>query len=78
MVIAYVVVGLAVAAAASVLSDRFRTNAGGAALLAGALWPVVLIGAAQVMLWTAGVHVLSRFSRRRAARRECVQIADPR
>lgn len=53
MLLVYFVVGLAVAALASVVSDRFHTRAGVTALLAGLLWPLVLIGAVQVALWMA-------------------------
>lgn len=50
------VVGLIVAAVASVISDRFQSGARVTALLSGLVWPVVVVGAAQLALWTASVY----------------------
>lgn len=62
MLVVYFVVGLAVAALASVVSDRFRSNAGGAAVVAGLLWPLVVVGLVQVGLWVAAVKVTRAFA----------------
>lgn len=47
----YAVVGIAVFAIAVVIADRRGIRAVHLALLAGLLWPVVLLGLLQLALW---------------------------
>lgn len=61
--ICYAVVGMIVAAVASVIVDRFRVGpgpgpgAGLALLVASVCWPVIMIGAAQTALWVVAVEL---------------------
>ena len=57
-VICYVVVGLLVAVIVSVLADRSSTRPGSAILMSALIWPVIIIGAAQMGLWTLIAEVL--------------------
>ena len=55
--IGYLVVAIVFAIIASVAADAFGTNAGAAALLTALFWPVVTVGAAQVVLWISAVKI---------------------
>ena len=60
LVIAYVVVGLILAAVASIVADRTRIGVGATALLTALLWPILLIGAAQLAAWTGTAKLLRK------------------
>lgn len=77
LLVVYSVVALVVAAIASVVSDRFRSNAGASVLLAGLLWPVVVVGVVQVALWAAVVKA-ARATAPAPARRPVREFADAR
>ena len=49
----YGAVGLCSSAGASVIADRHRTNPGIAAVLTALIWPIVILGVAQLLLWTS-------------------------
>lgn len=65
VLVIYSVLAVLVAAAASVLTDRFGSRPGVAAVLAGPLWPVVVIGGVQIAVWVT----VAKSARAIAARR---------
>ena len=58
----YVVVGLILATVASIVADRTRIGVGATALLTALLWPVLLLGAAQLAAWTGAAKLLRKAS----------------
>ena len=49
----YGVVGLCSSAGASVIADRFQTDGRAATLFSALLWPILIVGVAQLLLWTS-------------------------
>ncbi len=53
----YVVLGTLFAAVVSVIADKLHAAAGTAAVITGLVWPIIVVGAAQMALWTAAAEL---------------------